>query len=457
MPSPENPDVTVSEPSNGIPQPLSDRIEYRSPEDLKLPARLIQKYSQRHMTKLVRFLKTHGIVEPVIVTENDEVVLNVVTVLAARKMKLPQIPTVRIRDLTPVQLRVLRIGAAKLASLSEFDEAELALEFQELETLVDLDETAFDVAERDQIIEAATAASRDKDDIIPPVEGPAISALGDIWEFEGGHRFLVGDARRALNHQLLMGTAEAAIVSSDVPYGVAINGHVSGGGRIRHREFVCGGAEMSDRDFERFLKTVIRQMAAFTVPGGAVFLFIDWRHLEVMLRAGRENGLILKNFAVWKKTVAGMGSLYRSQHELIPVFQNGEGVMTNNNRMGETGRHRSNVWDFPGANSMRRGRLEDLKDHPTIKPVAMIEEILRDCSRPGEIVLDPFLGSGTTILAAHRSRRIGYGMELDPLYADVIVRRLKRIAGLEARLAVTGETFEEVAARRGIALDVSAV
>jgi DNA modification methylase len=244
-----------------------------------------------------------------------------------------------------------------------------------------------------------------------------------------------------------MGNARAAMVFADTPYNTSIRAIV-GRGKIKHREFSIASGEMSSAQFIEFLMRWMRLAARFSDPGSIHFLPIDWRHMGEMLCAGEDVYSELKNLVVWAKTNAGQGSFYRSQHELIFVFKNGDAPHRNNIELGKHGRNRSNLWFYAGVNSFRAGRMDDLSVHPTVKPVAMVADAMRDCTRRGDIVLDPFLGSGTTILAAERVGRRGYGMEIDPLYVDVAIRRWQSFTGKDAILAETGQTFDEVAAAR---------
>jgi len=235
------------------------------------------------------------------------------------------------------------------------------------------------------------------------------------------------------------------MVFSDPPYNVPIAGHVGGLGKIQHREFAMESGEMSDAEFTGFLTSVFSQLATHSASGAIHFQCIDWRHIGEMLEAGNAAYTELKNICVWSKANAGMGSFYRSQHEFVCVFKSGNAPHINNVELGKYGRYRTNIWAYAGVNGFGNGR-SDLELHPTVKPVALVEDAIRDCSRRKGIVLDPFCGSGTTLIAADRTGRSGFGIELDPLYCDVSLRRLQSVCGLQAVLESTGQRFEEVAA-----------
>jgi DNA modification methylase len=242
------------------------------------------------------------------------------------------------------------------------------------------------------------------------------------------------------------------MVFTDPPYNVAIDGHVCGKGAIHHREFAMASGEMSEGEFTNFLALVLKNIAHVSADGSIHFICMDWRHLREVLAAGYSTYDEFKNLIVWNKDNAGMGSFYRSKHEMILVFKNGKAAHINNFGLGEKGRYRTNVWDYPGVNSMKAGRMDELAMHPTVKPVGLVADAIRDCSKRKQIVLDAFMGSGTTLIAAEKTGRIACGLELDPAYIDVAIRRYQAYTGKIATLAETGQTFAEVAAARGVSL-----
>jgi DNA modification methylase len=263
-----------------------------------------------------------------------------------------------------------------------------------------------------------------------------------------GHRVLCANALDATAYETLMAGERAEMVFTDPPYNVPIDGHVSGLGRVRHREFAMASGEMTEGDFTEFLQTAFRHLAANSADGAIHYICMDWRHMWETLNAGRAVYSELKNLAVWNKTNGGMGTFYRSKHELVFVWKSGKAPHVNNFELGQHGRYRSNVWDYAGINTMRAGRMEELAMHPTVKPVAMVADAIRDCSRRKGIILDPFLGSGTTLMAAERTGRRVRGIEMDPGYVDVAIRRWQTYTGKAAHLADTGRSFEEVEDQR---------
>jgi DNA modification methylase len=289
-----------------------------------------------------------------------------------------------------------------------------------------------------------------EDEIPSPIDPLwAVSKPGDLWQLDR-HRLLCGDSRLAETFDRLLQGEPADLLFTDPPYNVPIDGHACGLGRIRHRTFAMGVGEMSAEAFTAFLRQTLGHAAAACRDGAIAFVCMDWRHLGELLAAGQAVFSELKNLCVWNKTNGGMGSFYRSKHELVFVFKNGSAAHTNTFGLGDTGRYRTNVWDYAGVNALRAGRAEELAMHPTVKPVALVAEAIKDCSRRGEIVLDPFAGSGTTLIAAQKTGRCARVIEFDPAYCDQIVRRFEQVTGKQATLAASGQSFVAVAEERSM-------
>jgi len=379
-----------------------------------------------------------------LIDADDRVLAGHARLLAARELGLRQVPTVRLEHLSPEQARAFQIADNRLTDLSTWDDRLLAEQLQEL-AAVDLDfsieSTGFSMGEIDLRIEGLAAADAvDPADSPPDLETHAISAVGDLWQL-GEHRLLCGNALEEASYRALMAGDKAAMVFSDPPYNVPIDGFVGGKGKIRHREFAMAAGELSPAEFQAFLGTVVGHMTAHSIDGALHYLCMDWRHAHELLAAA-ERSYSLKNLAVWVKDRAGMGSLYRSQHELIFVLKHGKGRHRNNVELGRHGRHRSNVWHYPSIVSDRKGEEGDLLAlHPTVKPIRLVADAVLDASARGDVVLDPFLGSGTTLMACQRVGRHCRGMELDPRYVDVVIRRWQRDTGDAAIHAGSGQTF----------------
>lgn len=403
-----------------------------------------RKHPKRQLDKLTDAIRRFGFFDPIICDDDGLIVAGVARWHAAGALDLAEVPVIRARFVTEADRRAFVLAHSKLGELAEWDDQLLAEELEFLfDQEFDLAITGFDLGDLDFSLAGKPAAE-------PPVELPAADAVavtrpGDLWLI-GPHRLLCGNAREPESYERLLAGELATMIFADPPYNVPIDGHVSGLGKVAHREFAEASGEMSPAEFTAFLRTVFRNSARFSTNGSIHFHCIDWRHMGEVRDAG--DGIYsLKQLVVWNKDNAGMGSFYRSQHELIFVFKSGRERHINNFGLGEKGRHRTNVWSYAGANSFRRGRAQDLADHPTVKPVAMIADAILDCSHRGNLILDPFSGSGTTLIAAHRTKRRGAAIEIDPLYCDVTLKRLGTASGL-AVLHADGRTFEEVARDR---------
>jgi DNA modification methylase len=364
-----------------------------------------------------------------------------------------EVPTLCLDHLTPAQARAFMIADNKLVENADWDDQLLAQQLKDLSLIgldFSLELTGFEMGEIDlriQSLEEVSDRLNDPADAVPEVmAGPAVSKIGDLWRL-GRHCLLCGSTLDTAAFTALMADERASVVFTDPPYNVPIDGHAGGLGAIHHRPFPMASGEMDRSEFTAFLRQAFRNLAAFSIDGALHYICIDWRHLDELLVAGRDAYSELKNLCVWVKDNAGMGSLYRSQHELVFVFKHGRNGHRNNVQLGQFGRNRSNVWHYPGANSLSRSGAEGnlLALHPTVKPVAMVADAILDCSARGEVVLDGFLGSGTTLIAAERTGRRCYGLELDPGYVDTTIRRWQGLTGGSARHAASGRPFDDLA------------
>jgi DNA modification methylase len=435
--------------------PLS--IEYIAVTALALDSRNPRLHSERQIKQIARSIQSFGYNVPVLVDRANKVLAGHGRVLAAKSLGLPELPAVRLESLSDAQARAFAIADNRLTENATWDDrllGEILVELAAVELDFSLEDTGFSMAEIDLRIEGLSTPvpnAADPADQCPDLsDAPALSAPADVWVL-GRHRLLCGNALEEAAYLTLMQGALAAMVFSDPPYNVKIDGHATGNGRIRHREFAMASGEMSAGQFKHFLASSFHLLAQHSVQGSLHFMCMDWRHMEQILAAGSEVYTELKNLCVWVKTNAGMGSLYRSQHELIFVFKNGKKPHRNNIELGRYGRNRTNVWNYPGANTLGRPGDEgnQLAMHPTVKPIALVADAILDCSVRGDIVLDTFLGSGSTLLAAERTGRVCYGMELDPLYVDLAIRRWQRYTGGTAVHATSKKRFDELARKKG--------
>lgn len=406
----------------------------------------------KHVRQLAQSIATFGFNVPVLIDAQRQIIAGHGRLLAAQHLGWTEVPTLTLEHLTPDQVRAYRIADNRLTDCSSWDERLLAEQLQVLSQAdldFDLEAIGFDLPEIDLRIQGLQESSDEEPETVPPSEPSAVTRLGDLWVL-GSHRILCGDSLDAESYRSLLDGQAASMVFTDPPYNVPITGHVSGNGAIQHPEFPMASGEMTAEGFTSFLSQALGHMKRSCSPGSLIYVCMDWRHLEELSTAGKAQQLALKNLCVWDKGTGGMGSLYRSQHELVFVFKSGSEAHTNNVQLGKFGRNRTNVWRYPGVNSFARESEEGnlLALHPTVKPVALIVDALLDASVRGASVLDPFLGSGSTIIAAEKTGRVGLGIELDPRYVDVAIRRWQRLTGEAATLASTGQTFDAVATLR---------
>jgi ParB-like chromosome segregation protein Spo0J len=429
------------------------QIEYLPPNSLVLNPNNPRVHSKAHIGQLSKSLKEFGFKAPVLIDEHDMVIAGHGRTMAACDLGLAHIPVIRVKDLSPEQVKAYVIADNRLSEHSTWDEALLAQSFKEMlqvDLSFDLSITGFELAEIDLKIQHLDDAAIEEEEPVGALQAVAVSRHGDRWEL-GRHRLLCASALEPASYELLLADRAAHIVFTDPPYNVPIAGHVSGKGKVRHREFAMASGEKTPEEFTTFLHQFTTLAAAHSAEGSIHFICMDWRHLPELMTAAGSVYSELKNLAVWAKDSAGMGSLYRSQHELVLIYKKGTAPHVNNVQLGRFGRSRSNVWRYPGANSFARstGEGQLLALHPTVKPVAMVADALSDCSNRGDIVLDPFLGSGTTLMAAERTGRICCATELDPLYVDLAIRRWQKATGKPALNAITGLNFDQQLAASG--------
>jgi DNA modification methylase len=428
-----------------------DRTIVEAVRKLRPNKRNARTHPKKQIRQLANVIRQYGWTYPIVVDENYEIICGHARWEAAKELNLKNVPILVMRGLRDAEKRALAIADNKIAANAGWDRNLLAAELGELAHLLpechlDLEITGFEPAEIDGLMADLGDQEGDPSDKPPEISINPVSRQGNIWQL-GGHRLLCGDACDASHLAGLMGRDRATMVFADPPYNVRI-ARTLGRGKIKHREFAVASGEMSPSEFNAFLGQWMRLAAKFSEDGSIHFACIDWRHMGEMLEAGTEVFGPPQNLVVWNKTNAGQGSFYRSQHELIFVYKNGDAPHLNNIELGRHGRNRSNVWTYAGVNTFRGDRLDDLSVHPTVKPVALVADAIKDCSRRGDIVLDPFMGSGTTLLAAERVGRRTYGVEIDPLYVDAAIRRWQEFTKRDAILVATGQSFSELAAYR---------
>lgn len=431
------------------------KIEMLAPAALTSNPRNARKHPDKQIAQLAANIERFGFPMPIVADQDSMIVAGHGRWAAAKRLKLDLVPVIRMHFLNEDERRAFALADNRLAELSSWNQDVLEAELAGLfESGFDISTIGFSTADLDFSVEAEKSEKPKKTEKVelPDPDAAAITRLGDRWDFLDPktsrvlYRVYCGDSQSQEVWEAALGKDRADIVFGDPPYNVKIDGHVSGTGA--HREFVMGAGEMSPPQFTHFLRGAFRNCVLFSAPGSIHYQCMDWRHAREILDAADGAYSEFKQLVVWVKTNGSMGSFYRSRHELVFVFKAGKGKHINNFMLGETGRYRTNVVEYEGCNTFRKGRQADLDAHSTVKPTAMVADFLLDCSNRGDLVVDPFLGSGTTLLAAAKTKRRGVGIELDPLYVDTAIRRLRAATGIEPVLAGDTRTFDEIAAER---------
>jgi len=412
-------------------------------------------HSDKQIRQIAASITEFGFTVPLLLDAQRRIIAGHGRLEAAKLIAMREVPTISLTHLTPLQSRALMIADNKLSANADWDENLLAQQFatlSEADLNFDLEITGFETAEIDMFVEGLNMPEDDADraDQLPAEHDQSpVSVPGDVWRLNE-HLVSCANALDLRAYARLMGRRKAAAIFTDPPFNLRINGHVGGLGKIRHREFAQASGEMSEAEFADFLERALGNGAKFSRDGAIHFVAMDWRHLSELLAAGRKVFTEVKNLCVWTKNNGGMGSFYRSQHELFLVFKSGNGPHRNNFELGQYGRYRTNVWQYPGATSFSRSGEEGnlLALHPTVKPVRLVADAILDVTKRGDIVLDQFLGSGTTVIAAEKTGRVCYGLEIDPLYVDTVVRRWQTFSGKTAIHNDSGRAFPAVETER---------
>ena len=435
------------------PEPRATHVRVRTLpiRQIKLNPRNSRTHSSKQIRQIANSMVAFGFTNPLLVNEDGTLIAGEGRYKAAQRLGLATVPVIVLAGLSPARQRALAIADNKIAQNSGWNRERLAIEIPELTGLLeaeglDVSILGFEAIEIDQLVTDFEENPAEPQDSIEPswLKQIAVSKPGDLWVV-GAHRLLCGDARSAADIARLMGHDRADMAFLDPPYNVRIGG-VVGRGRTKHPEFAMASGEMSPADYVRFLAAALNVAASVSRDGALHYVCTDWRHVTELMAATKPVYGATVNIAVWVKSNAGQGSFYRSQHELVGVFRVGQAPHLNNVELGRHGRSRSNVWQHAGVNSFRAGRMEELRSHPSAKPVALVADAIKDCTRRGDIVLDTFSGSGTTIMAAERVGRQARALEIEPRFVDVAIRRWQAFTGRDARHAESGLSFDEMEA-----------
>lgn len=421
-------------------------IKYVNSDTIREYANNTKIHNRQQVKQIKKSIETFGYINPILVDEKNEIIAGHGRLRAAIEAGMKEVPVIQIKHLTDVQKKAYRIADNKLTENGKWDIELLQVEFKEIESLapeITLDTTGFAIEEIDKIFKVDCSEIDAKSDTVPYIsEDLLVSNVGDIWQL-GQHKIICGNSLNTDVYKELLSDKKADLIVSDPPYNVKINGHVCGSGKIKHKEFAMASGEMSSEEFTDFLNKVFENLTMFSNDGSLHYLFMDWAHCENIINAAKDIYTELKNICIWNKMVGGMGSMYRSQHEFVFQFKNGTNPHTNNINLGANGRYRTNVWNYPGVSSSNEGK-KNLKMHPTVKPVSLIKDIILDASKRNDIILDSFLGSGSTLIAAEQSGRICYGIEIDPLYIDTAIRRYIDLTGKDAIHLKSGKKYSEL-------------
>ncbi|MBR1251621.1 site-specific DNA-methyltransferase [Bradyrhizobium sp. AUGA SZCCT0169] len=428
-------------------RPIEIQVQYRAVTELILDQNNPRQHSPKQVNQIADSIREFGFLIPIVVDATGNVVTGHGRVLAAKYLGMTEVPLIEVRHLSAAQLKALRIADNKLALNAHWDERLLAENFLALKDIdldFDLSITGFCLPEIDLVIQDFNSiAMSEADGLQDATTGVAICRVGDLWRI-GKHLVFCGDATSEVSFERVMRGERANVIFVDPPYNIKIDGPVSGKGKTRHREFAQASGELSSSEFTDFLQRACTLLERHSVDGAIHYICMGWYGAAELLAAGKRIYSDLKNICVWAKNTAGLGSLYRSQHEFIFVFKAGTAPHVNNVALGKHGRHRSNVWNYDSANTQARRGDDLLALHPTAKPVHLVMDAILHCSNRGDIVLDSFLGSGTALLAAERTGRVCRGIELDPLYVDTAIRRWQNLTGLSAHRVLDNKAFQQL-------------
>ena len=403
-------------------------------DEVVIPENLSKKHPKKQIKKLVRAIIKFGYANPIIITDDMVLISGYGRILAAQELGMTEIPAVVLSNVTETDANALRLLDNRLAEDSEWDFSVLKSEIEKLLKLdFELEDVGFEPLDYDKLLyeeqEEKTTHEKEQDDASwLDANIPAIVKFGDLYRL-GDHFVFCGDSRDERSYEIVMQSETAQIVVTDPPYNCKINGFVC---NTNHKEFAMASGEMSNEQFAGFLNTILKNLHNFSSDGSLHYIFIDWRGINTLLTEGLKTYSELLNILVWNKGVGGQGALYRSQHELIPVFKK-KGKHQNNIKLGKYGRYRTNILDYPGVRATNPASLELLKLHPTVKSVPLIHDLILDTSSQNDIVLDCFGGSGSTLIAAERCKRRARLIEIDPRYCDVIIWRWQKETGKTAK------------------------
>lgn len=421
-------------------QPSNNNLQMVDIESIILRSKSLRKHSKKQLQKLKNAINKVGYVNPILLDEKYNILAGELRLFAAKELGFTQIPAIILENLTPEEIEAIRILDNRIAEDGEWNFENLKDEIEKLMKFdITFEDLGFDTVDYDEIFLIKNSGENKVHDADKEDESwldaniPTKVKTGDLWRL-GDHFIFCGDSLNDKSFEILMQGELAQIVVTDPPYNCKIKGHVCGLGKTQHEEFAMASGEMTDSEFAEFISKFMQNLVKFSCDGSLSYIFMDWVGVKLLLTQGKKHYSELKNIAVWNKKVGGMGAMYRSQHEMVPIFKNGKAKHQNHIQLGKNGRYRTNVWDYSGVRATNPTSLELLKLHPTVKPVAMLHDILLDSSSKNDIVLDCFGGSGSTLLAAERCKRRARLIEIHPRYVDVSIYRWEKETGKTAKM-----------------------
>lgn len=421
-------------------QPSNNNLQMVDIESIILRFKSLRKHSKKQLQKLKNAINKVGYVNPILLDEKYNILAGELRLFAAKELGFTQIPAIILENLTPEEIEAIRILDNRIAEDGEWNFENLKDEIEKLMKFdITFEDLGFDTVDYDEIFLIKNSGENKVHDTDKEDESwldaniPTKVKTGDLWRL-GDHFIFCGDSLNDKSFEILMQGELDQIVVTDPPYNCKIKGHVCGLGKTQHEEFAMASGEMTDSEFAEFISKFMQNLVKFSCDGSLSYIFMDWVGVKLLLTQGKKHYSELKNIAVWNKKVGGMGAMYRSQHEMVPIFKNGKAKHQNHIQLGKNGRYRTNVWDYSGVRATNPTSLELLKLHPTVKPVAMLHDILLDSSSKNDIVLDCFGGSGSTLLAAERCKRRARLIEINPRYVDVSIYRWEKETGKTAKM-----------------------
>jgi DNA modification methylase len=437
-------------PSNSQTKPSpTPRVEWAPVETLRPNPKNARTHSKKQIRQIAWSIRQFGFLNPAIVDDENMILAGHGRFEAARLEGLTDVPVLRFNHLTEAEKRAYAIADNRITERAGWDRQLLSVELGELVDLLPIEGleislTGFEIPEIELLVASRAKPRSTPEDVVPQPPLHAVTRPGDLWLL-GDQRLLCGDARSAVDFGRLMeGTFAAAVFCT--PPSMLVGSAIRRGGPEPPGSGL-ESAEMSSEQYREFLLQTLGNAAGVSSEGAIHFVCTDWRRINDLIEAGRTLYGEMLSLVVWDKSSVGPGWPYRSQHEPIGVFQVGRQLHQNNTESRRFGRNRSDVWTYPVPRAAAKNRVAARAADPS-KPLALVADALLDCTAKGEIVLDPFAGSGATILASEKIARAAYALEREARFVDVAIQRWRGMTKREPILAGDGRGFAAVAEAR---------